>query len=53
LKQAQALGDLRSLESKQLRVIRLHLGKDVPAQWVRLEKLVESAVKLIDRAKIQ
>jgi transaldolase/glucose-6-phosphate isomerase len=53
LKQAQALGDLRSLESKQRRVIRLHLGKDVPAQLARLEKLVESAVKLIDRAKIQ
>lgn len=52
LKQAQALGDLRSLESKQRRVIRLHLGKDVPAQWARLEKLVESAVKLIDRASI-
>jgi transaldolase/glucose-6-phosphate isomerase len=53
LKQAQALGDLRSLESKQRRVIRLHLGKDVPAQLARLEKLVESAIKLIDRAKIQ
>ena len=53
LKQAQALGDLRSLESKQRRVIRLHLGKDVLAQWARLEELVESAVKLIDRAKIQ
>jgi transaldolase/glucose-6-phosphate isomerase len=53
LKQAQALGDLRSLESKQRRAIRLHLGKDVPAQWARLERLVESAVKLIDRAKTQ
>jgi transaldolase/glucose-6-phosphate isomerase len=53
LKQAQALGDLRSLEGKQRRVIRLHLGKDVPAQWARLEKLVESAVKLIDRAQTQ
>jgi glucose-6-phosphate isomerase len=53
LKQAQALGDLRSLESKQRRVIRLHLGKDVPARWARLEKLVESAVKLIDRAQTQ
>jgi transaldolase/glucose-6-phosphate isomerase len=53
LKQAQALGDLRSLESKQRRVIRLHLGKDVPAQLARLEKLVESAVKLIDRAQTQ
>jgi transaldolase/glucose-6-phosphate isomerase len=40
LKQAQALGDLRSLESKQRRVVRLHLGKDVRAQLARLEKLV-------------
>jgi transaldolase/glucose-6-phosphate isomerase len=42
LKRAQALGDLRSLESKQRRVIRLHLGKDVEAQLARLEKLVAS-----------
>ena len=42
LKQAQALGDLRSLESKQRRVVRLHLGKDVPAQLARLEELVAS-----------
>jgi glucose-6-phosphate isomerase len=42
LKQAQALGDLRSLESKQRRVIRLHLGKDVPGQLARLERLVAS-----------
>jgi transaldolase/glucose-6-phosphate isomerase len=48
LKQAQALGDLRSLESKQRRVIRLHLGKDVQAQLGRLEKLVETAVKRLD-----
>jgi transaldolase/glucose-6-phosphate isomerase len=46
LKQAQALGDQRSLESKQRRVIRLHLGKEVQAQLARLEKLVESGVKL-------
>jgi transaldolase/glucose-6-phosphate isomerase len=45
LKQAQALGDLRSLEGKQRRVIRLHLKGDVPAQLRRLEKLVESGVK--------
>jgi transaldolase/glucose-6-phosphate isomerase len=45
LKQAQALGDWCSLDSKQRRVIRLHLGKDVPAQLTRLEKLVESGVK--------
>ena len=45
LKQAQALGDLRSLEGKQRRVIRLHLAKDVQAQLARLEKLVETAVK--------
>jgi transaldolase/glucose-6-phosphate isomerase len=45
LKQAQALGDLRSLESKQRRVIRVHLGKDVQARLARLEKLVETTVK--------
>jgi glucose-6-phosphate isomerase len=45
LKQAQALGDLRSLESKQRRVIRLHLGKDVLTQLARLEELVERTVK--------
>jgi hypothetical protein len=45
LKQAQALGDLRSLESKQRRVIRLHLGKDVPAQLARLGELVDKAVR--------
>lgn len=50
LKQAQALGDLRSLESKQRRVIRFHLGKDVHAGLARLEKLVESALKLATEA---
>lgn len=53
LKQAQALGDLRSLEGKQRRVIRLHLGKDVPAQLARLERMVEIAAKLITRAQTQ
>ena len=36
LKHAQALGDLRSLVSKQRRVLRLHLGKDAGAQLARL-----------------
>jgi transaldolase/glucose-6-phosphate isomerase len=40
LKQAQALGDLRSLVDKGRRVVRVHLGKDVPAQLARLKKLV-------------
>jgi hypothetical protein len=53
LKQAQALGDLCSLESKQRRVIRLHLTRDVPAQLARLKKLVEGGVKRIDRAQTQ
>lgn len=51
LKQAQAQGDLRSLISKQRRVLRLHLGKDARAQLARLEKLVENAVKPGTRAK--
>jgi transaldolase/glucose-6-phosphate isomerase len=45
LKQAQALGDLRSLETKQRRVLRLHLTGEVPAQLARLEKLVENAIE--------
>jgi hypothetical protein len=53
LKQAQALGDLRSLESKKRRVIRLHLGKDVPAQLARLEELVKNTAKRIGRAQVQ
>ena len=44
LKHAQALGDLRSLMSKQRRVLRLHLGKDTRAQLARVEKLVQNAV---------
>jgi len=43
LKQAQALGDLRALRSKQRRVIRLHLGTEVAAGLARLEKLIERA----------
>ena len=45
LKHAQALGDLRSLASKQRRVLRLHLGKDVSAQLTRLGKLVQDTFK--------
>jgi glucose-6-phosphate isomerase len=45
LKQAQALGDLRSLVDKGRPVIRMHLGKDVPAQLARLGELVDKAVK--------
>jgi hypothetical protein len=44
LKHAQALGDLRSLMSKQRRVLRLHLGRDTRAQLARIEKLIENAV---------
>jgi glucose-6-phosphate isomerase len=53
LKQAQALGDLRSLQSKERRVIRVHLGKDVPARLAELGKLVESAVKSITQTRAQ
>ena len=51
LKQAQALGDLRSLVSKQRRVIRLHLSKDVDVQLPHLEKLLEKVLKPWARAK--
>ena len=45
LKQAQALGDLRSLASKQRRVLRLHLGKEVSSQLARLGRLVQDATQ--------
>ena len=44
LKQAQALGDLQSLQSKKRRVIRLHLGQDVKAGIDRLLRIVQAAV---------
>ncbi len=51
LKQAQALGDLRSLVSKQRRVLRLHLGKDTDAQLSRLRQLAQDAAKPWAQAK--
>ena len=44
LKQAQALGDLQSLESKERRVVRVHVAKDVQAGLARLSKAIEAAV---------
>ena len=49
LKQAQALGDLESLQSKKRRVVRFHLGKSVPAGLERLAGLVETALKGITK----
>ena len=43
LKQAQALGDLISLQSKGRRVVRIHLGRDVGASLRRLKTLTEEA----------
>ncbi|MGD0223936.1 MAG: bifunctional transaldolase/phosoglucose isomerase [Terriglobia bacterium] len=45
LKHAQALGDLRSLASKQRRFLRLHLGGDAGAQLARLGRLVQDALR--------
>jgi transaldolase/glucose-6-phosphate isomerase len=45
LKQAQALGDLQSLQSKNRRVVRFHLGKDVQAGLERLAGVVQTALK--------
>jgi transaldolase/glucose-6-phosphate isomerase len=44
LKAAQALGDLQSLTSRQRRVIRVHLGADVPKGLQRLEQAIEAAL---------
>jgi glucose-6-phosphate isomerase len=43
LKQAQAQGDLISLQSKGRRVVRIHLGSDVAAGLRRLKALAEKA----------
>ncbi len=43
LKQAQALGDLASLQGRGRRVVRVHLGRDVAAGLRRLQTLVEEA----------
>ena len=51
LKHAQALGDLRALQSKQRRIIRFHLGKDVREHLKRFEILVERALKPPTQAK--
>ncbi len=44
LKQAQSLGDLQSLSSRRLPVLRVTLGKDAAAGWRALSAAVKSAV---------
>ena len=44
LKQAQALGDLQSLESKKRRVIRVDLGGDARSGLARLSALIDAAL---------
>jgi glucose-6-phosphate isomerase len=43
LKQAQAQGDFESLSSRNLRVIRVHLGQDIAGGLGTIAKLVRSA----------
>jgi transaldolase / glucose-6-phosphate isomerase len=45
LKQAQSLGDLESLTSRRLPVLRVTLGKEAAAGWKALTAAVRSAVK--------
>jgi hypothetical protein len=45
LKQAQSLGDLESLTSRRLPVLRVTLGRDPVAGWKALAAAVKSAVK--------
>ncbi len=45
LKQAQSLGDLESLTSRRLPVLRVTLGKEAAAGWKALAAAVKSAVK--------
>lgn len=43
LKQAQALGNLRSLEAHERRVVRIDLGADIPAALAELQQAVDAA----------
>src|SRR5436190_19151554 len=45
LKQAQSLGDLESMSSRRLPVLRVTLGRDAAAGWRALTAAVKSAVK--------
>jgi len=45
LKQAQALGDLESLRSRGLPVLRLNLGSRLEASWKALLEAIETAVR--------
>jgi len=45
LKQAQSLGDLQSLTSRRLPVLRVTLGRDPAAGWRALAAAVKSAAK--------
>ena len=45
LKQAQSLGDLESLTSRRLPVLRVTLGKEAAAGWKALAAAVKSAVR--------
>ncbi|MBC7932150.1 MAG: bifunctional transaldolase/phosoglucose isomerase, partial [Rubrivivax sp.] len=48
LKQAQALGDFRSLASRGRRAVRVDLGSDVPGGLKRLHELVGEALPVSD-----
>ena len=41
---AQALGDMKSLNSRNRRVIRIHLGADVESGLSRLQAAVEGSL---------
>src|SRR5438045_9515266 len=45
LKQAQSLGDLQSLSSRRLPVLRVTLARDAAAGWKALTAAAKSAVK--------
>jgi hypothetical protein len=45
LKQSQSLGDLQSLTSRRLPVLRVTLGRDVATGWRALAAAVKSAVR--------
>ena len=48
LKQAQALGDFRSLSTRGRRAVRIDLGSDVPGGLKRLQEMIGDALPVAD-----
>ncbi len=49
LKQAQAAGDMDALKKRGRRIIRVHLGSDIPAGLATFSRMVSMALSCVDK----